>query len=84
MVYMQCRLCVQDDKILYANRNARYMFLSRIDGDELVVEKIIWNIIEINRNKYFIDTFMGSGNVIGNKWKSDYSDYYFIYYHLFM
>ena len=40
-------------------------------------EKILWNIITIDNASYFIETFMGSGNIVNDKWKSEYTDYYF-------
>ena len=40
-------------------------------------EKISWNIIKVYNASYFIETFMGSGNIVNNKWKKEFAPYFF-------
>ena len=40
-------------------------------------DKISWNIITVDNASYIIESFMGSGNIVNDTWKPEYTDYYF-------
>ncbi len=56
MVYMQSKLCCQNDRILYANLNARYMFIATLKDGKLEPRSIIYSHLP----QY---TIMQDGNV---------------------
>ena len=43
MVYMQAKLCVKDEQILYASMNARYMFLGKVQAGKFEVSSYIYS-----------------------------------------
>lgn len=62
MVYMQSELCSRGERIVYANLNARYMFIATVEGDSLVEEAVIYSHLpeyEIRQDGNF--RFTGEG-----------------------